>query len=112
MRCYWRCDDRKEFCLPITLLLDMMRYYALYITSLHQVTNVLRGQGMKSSHKLPNPSACVVRHLSNSLFECLTDPAYQCDKAVAVNSRYFCRHPNRNKIIRAINRKKPAEESA
>ncbi len=39
--------------------------------------------------------ACRVRKLTDTLQECVTDPANRCDYAIAVNSSFYCRHPDR-----------------
>ena len=50
---------------------------------------------MQSKQKLPVPSSCKIRHLWDTLYECLMITSYSCDTAIIVGTRCFCRHPNR-----------------
>ncbi len=51
---------------------------------------------MHSKQKHPVPSSCKIRHLWDTLYECLMISSYRCDKAIIVGTRCFCRHPNRD----------------
>ncbi len=55
---------------------------------------------MESSHLLPDTSKCRVRHLTEALYECLTDSDDQCENAVVAGSRSFCRHPDRCTVFK------------
>lgn len=51
---------------------------------------------MHSKQKHPVPSSCKVCHLWDTLYECLMIDSFGCENAIAVGTRCFCRHPNRN----------------
>ena len=55
---------------------------------------------MKSLRKRPVPYSCKVRHIWNTLYECLMNPSSRCDKAIVVGSTCYCRHPNRGNILK------------
>ena len=59
---------------------------------------------MQSKRELPVPSSCKVRHLWDTLFECLMNPSSRCDKAIVVGSTCYCRHPNRSNFSMSMHK--------
>jgi hypothetical protein len=52
-----------------------------------------RIEDLKPVNEHYDPSVCTIRHLTGTLYECLTDFTSSCEKAVVVGPRSFCRHP-------------------
>ncbi len=52
----------------------------------------------------PVPSSCKVRHLWDTLYECLVITSFRCDKAIVAGTRCFCRHPNRDNFCMTMHK--------
>ena len=57
--------------------------------------------GMKPLPEPTVPHSCKVRHLWDTLYECLMNPSLRCDKAMVVGTTCYCRHPNRSNLSKA-----------